>query len=112
MKKDIQYYSFIQGCYLGVVLCLLTIIAYLIDTKLLLSKINFYSVSFLTTQFMYTVYSLKKASLKFEVTTYDFKYYFSICFLLLFNLCFLSSQKLFNSLRLNVFQLLFFLLNF
>ena len=103
MKKDIQYYSFIQGCYLGVMLCLLTIIAYLIDTKLLLSKINFYSVSFLITQFMYTIYSVKKASLKFDVNTYDFKYYFSICFLILcvalfcYSVCFYFLYNVFNN---------------
>ena len=68
MKKDIQYYSFIEGCYLGIIFCLLTIIAYFVDTKLLLPKTNFYSVSFLITQFIYTFYSVKKAYVKFDVT--------------------------------------------
>ncbi len=91
MKKDIQYYSFIEGCYLGIVLCLLTIIAYFVDTKLLLPTTNLYSVLFLIIQFAYAFYSVKKACLKFDVTIYDFKYYFSICFLLLCVALFLYS---------------------
>ncbi|MAQ31588.1 MAG: hypothetical protein CMD26_02495 [Flavobacteriales bacterium] len=91
MKKDIQYYSFIEGCYLGIVFCLLTIIAYSIDTKLLLPTTNLYSVSFLIAQFSFAFYSVKKSYVKFNVTRYDFKYYFSICFLLLCVALFFSS---------------------
>ena len=91
MKKDIQHYALLEGCYLGIILCGLTTIAYFLDSNLLLPKINLYSVIFLVMQFSYSMYVIGKSHAIINRDIYDFKYCFSICFLVLSVALFLSS---------------------
>mgnify|MGYP001186631770 CR=1 FL=1 len=91
MKKDIKYYAFLEGCYLGIILCGLTTTAYFLDSNLLLPKINLYSIIFVVMQLSYSVYVLNKSHALINRDIYDFKYYFSICFLVLSVSLFLSS---------------------
>ena len=83
MKKDFQYYSFIQGGILGLILLVITTMFYICDSHSLLPAMNIYSICFFTSLFMYSCYALIKFSKQYCVIQYNFKIYFSISFLLL-----------------------------
>ena len=83
MKKDVKYYAFYQGAYLGFGLIMLTTALYMYDSLQLLPKWNMYSILYIVMLFTYSVYFSVVFYRKKLNKTYVFKQYFTVSFLML-----------------------------
>ena len=83
MKHYIQSYSFKHGIYLGSYLILFTTIFYLYNAKLLLPRLGLYSILFVIILLGYSICVLLNFSKTHKLNHYDFKAYFTVCFLIL-----------------------------
>ena len=95
MKKDFKYYAFLKGTYLGFALIILTTVFYIYDSLQLLPTWNVYSVLYVITLFAYSIYCVCIFCRKKTNSTYIYKQYFTVSFLILAVALFFSKIYIF-----------------